>query len=245
MKIQLFANPKDQKLEPKNENKVDPELAKISNETGQVRLQNFGASCYMNSVLQWLLHTPGFVERMKADYDWIRKQKTIIKDQVIMELMSFIEWVSKNTDCQSQLEILYNTICSESSAFEEGKQCDASELLANLLNRFQTYFKQKRNVYDFSSKFVSVIEQKIIPKEWKRPSIIYEKPTSIGLSVSKRGILKFKVIKFDQSYITTSNYCTEFLVESEKDATVGQIKHKLDLNNWIFVILSQDGSSSQ
>ena len=238
---QIIQIQKDRELDSENTDEAKFSQAIIRRQTGLVGLKNFGASWYMNSVLQWLLNTSGFAENIKYNYLQILQREIKDHDQVMLELVWFIDNVKKNLDYESELETLYDAICSTTPLFQKGQHWDASELLAILLEKLETYFKENNKVYDFFSDFASKIEQKIICTNCGMVCINHETTTSIGLPAVTENTLNFSVIKLSQDYSISNNYSKEYQVECEIDATVEQIKQKLGLQDWEFLIVLPNG----
>ena len=93
---------------------------------------NIGHSCYMNSVLQILLHTPDFLETFKGSNNGITKHPLID---------SLIE-ISENPKVKSFIKIK-NIMAEEDESYGRQVQNDSQEFGIDLLNKIITIIKGK------------------------------------------------------------------------------------------------------
>ena len=95
-------------------------------------LQNIGHSCYMNSFLQILLHTPHFLEALKESYNGITNEPLID---------SLIE-ISEYPNIKS-LKQIKKIMAEEDESFGKQVQNDSQEFGVSLLNKIITRIKGK------------------------------------------------------------------------------------------------------
>jgi uncharacterized UBP type Zn finger protein len=95
-------------------------------------LQNIGHSCYMNSFLQILLHTPHFLETLKESYNGITNEPLID---------SLIE-ISEYPNIKS-LKQIKKIMAEEDESFGKQVQNDSQEFGVSLLNKIITRIKGK------------------------------------------------------------------------------------------------------
>lgn len=95
-------------------------------------LQNIGHSCYMNSFLQILLHTPHFLETLKESYNGITNEPLID---------SLIE-ISECSKIKS-LKQIKKIMAEEDESYGKQVQNDSQEFGVSLLNKIITRIKGK------------------------------------------------------------------------------------------------------
>ena len=204
----------------------------------------------MNSVLQWLLNTQGFLQHVEDIYD--PSSETQIEGSVtpvIKQLLSFIQSVQNNSFTIVELRKIYQTICDKLKDFTLYEQWDASELLIELIDQLEKSFEKLDssifNSHGIYKDFYSKIKEEA---KWPNcipsiPKVLSEVMINLPVSTRKQELL---IVKINQSCKSTSKCYEEHKVFCEMDAHVDEIKQKLEFDEkWNFYVVNQDCSLTE
>lgn len=150
----------------KNKNRINIELLDVNKnenieikinkdfEIKQIGFPNIGNSCYMNSFLQILIHTPNFINELKR-----LKKINKIEDELINSLINIQK---KPRDCLSKIKTIMS---SEDKSYSDYCQNDSQKFGIELLNKVISVIKNEKDSTD--SEGGDINESKIIPKDLK------------------------------------------------------------------------------
>ena len=114
---------------------------KIRNENNLFGFPNIGHSCYMNSFLQLLLHTPNFLEKLKESYQGTTEHPLI---DSLLQLSS--EYETKNK--VKFLEIIKQSMAEVEKSYGLKIQNDSQEFGINLINQMISIIKGETSFSD-------------------------------------------------------------------------------------------------
>ncbi len=114
---------------------------KIRNENNLFGFPNIGHSCYMNSFLQLLLHTPNFLEKLKESYQGTTEHPLI---DSLLQLSS--EYETKNK--VKLLEIIKQSMAEVEKSYGLKIQNDSQEFGINLISQMISIIKGETSFSD-------------------------------------------------------------------------------------------------
>jgi len=116
-------------------------------ETEKIGFNNIGNSCYMNSILQILLHIPNFLENLKNDY---KKSKN--ESQLIQSIINLSYYPNNNRNLYSireYMSYIYNN-------YEQFHQGDSQNFGIDLINEIINNIKGEEDIFSQYHKNINI-----------------------------------------------------------------------------------------
>ena len=122
-------------------------------ESEKIGFNNIGNSCYMNSILQILLHIPNFLENLKNDY---KKSKN--ESQLIQSIINLSYYPNNNRNLYSIQEYM-STISNNYEQFHQG---DSQNFGIDLINEIINNIKGEEDISSQYNKNININNNNIV-----------------------------------------------------------------------------------
>lgn len=171
----------------------------IANENKLCGFPNIGHSCYMNSFLQLLLHTPHFLEGLKESYEGATKHPLI---NSLLQLSS--EYQTKNK--VKLLGIIKQSMAEVDESYGQKIQNDSQEFGINLISQIisiikgessfsdEEVYEEELNSLEFNKEYKEKIFKKYLDKYCKK-------------EISLEKMFQFHEINFKVDIQDKDNFC--------------------------------------
>lgn len=140
-------------------------------------LSNLGNTCFMNSALQCLTHSPNLAEYFLT---LSQNKKALEQQDVLYVLLDYFRNYSGKGSVYSP-STMFRSLRKINPILTPGRQHDSHEFIVGLMDKVETGLKQRKMLSDFKERFIGELCSEVICQNCKNVSKTKEDFTTLSL----------------------------------------------------------------